>query len=107
MKVVLFRNSRHGVAATLPGERPEVELSDLLGGETVMTPLNARLLAVTPRDGERLGLPVRYTLHRLGREPADIHGDCVVIAMRPDGSIRDMTMEEAAQAGAYIRQVRE
>lgn len=103
MKIVLFRDGRPGVAAKLPGEEPEVELSDLLGGETKMTPLNAKLILVTLKDAGELGLGERYTVHRIGREPAPVIGDCAVVAMRPDCSIRDVTIQEVDAALSYVR----
>ena len=51
MKVALFGAGDIGLHQ-LPGEHPEGELEDLLGGETEMVPINRRLTLVTRRDGE-------------------------------------------------------
>ncbi len=106
MKIVLFRDGRPGVAAKLPGEDPEVELTDLLGGETEMTPLNERLTLAALKDGEEMGLPARYRVHRLGRASLSVAGDCAVIAVKQDGMYRDVTIHEIAAADAYVRAVR-
>lgn len=103
MKIVLFRDGKPGVTAKLPGENPEVELADLLGGETEMKPMNERLLLVTMKDGEALGLPVRYAAHGLGRAPMQIAGDCAVVATRPEGILRDVTKLEVTAAEACIQ----
>lgn len=103
MKIVLFRDGQPGLAATLPGEEPEVELCDLLGGETEMIPLNEHMTLVELKDGEKLGLPLRYEIHRLGREPEPVFGDCAVVAVKPDGMLRDVRLMEVPAAEAYVR----
>lgn len=80
MKVALFGAGDIGLHQ-LPGEHPEGELEDLLGGETEMVPINRRLTLVTRRDGEAERLTIRYALHRLGHEPAPIAGECAVVAV--------------------------
>ena len=105
MKIVLFRDKKQGVVARLPGENPEVELADLLGGETEMIPLNERLSVVKLRDGEGMELPVRYRMHRLGKEPMPIAGDCAVVAVRLDGGLRDVSTVEVVAAEACIQPV--
>lgn len=105
MKIILYRDGRQAVCAKLPGENPEVELTDLLGGETEMVPLNKSLTLVTLQDGEELRLPVRYTLHRLGKEVRPIAGACAVVAVKPDGNLRDVTMEEVMIAESYVKGV--
>ncbi len=105
MKVILYRDGRQAVCAKLPGEDPEMELTDLLGGETEMVPLNQCLTLVTLRDGEELKLPVRYTVCCLGREPRPIAGDCAVVAVKPDGCLRDVKIEEVMIAESYIEAV--
>lgn len=106
MKIVLFRDGKPGVPAKLPGEDPEVELSDLLGGETEMVPLNDRLTLVMLKDGEELQLPIRYALHRLGREPMPVAGDCAVVGVRLDGMLRDVSSLEVTAAEACVQSVR-
>lgn len=103
MKIVLFRDGKPGVAAKLPGEDPKVELTDLLGGETEMVPLNERLTVVMLKDGEKLELPARYRVHRLGKEPLSVAGDCAVVAVRPDGCLRDVGTFEVVAAEACIQ----
>lgn len=107
MKIMLFQDGKPGVAEKLPGENPEAELADLLGGETEMTPLTERLLLVTRKDGEELELPVRYAVHGLGREPRRVAGDIAVVAVRPEGILRDVTKLEITAAEATIQAVME
>lgn len=102
MKIMLFRDGRLGAAAKLPGENPEVELSDLLGGETEMISLTERLVAVTLKDGKEMGLENRYAIHRLGRSPLPVYGDCAVVAVMPNGAYRDISLVEVAAVGGYI-----
>ena len=58
MKVALFGAGDIGLHQ-LPGEHPEGELEDLLGGETEMVPINRRLTLVTRRGGRAPDHPVR------------------------------------------------
>ena len=110
MKIVLFRDGKPGVVAKLPGENPEVELTDLLGGETEMISLNERLVVVVRKDGERSPAdddrPVRYQIHRLGREILPVAGDCAVVAVRLDGGLRDVGTFEVVAAEACVQPVR-
>jgi hypothetical protein len=105
MKIVLFRDGQKGVTAKMPGEDPAVELSDLLGGTPVYTRLNERLKLVTIAEGGTLELPRWYTLRRLGYEPEEILGDCAVVAVNPDGSLRDVSLAETVAAGEYVRRL--
>ena len=102
MKIVLFRDGHRGVAARLPGENPEVELSDLLGGETEMVSLNDKLVAVVLKDGKEMGLENRHTIQRLGRGPLPVFGDCAVVAVKPDGKYRDVSLQEVVIAEGYV-----
>lgn len=101
MKIVLFRDGRPGVVTQIPGDDPIGELTFLLGGETEMTEINARLRLVTLKNGE--GLPVRYAAHGLEEEPKQIAGDCAVVAVRPEGILRDVTTLEFTAARACIQ----
>ena len=104
MKVALFGAGDIGLHQ-LPGEHPEGELEDLLGGETEMVPINRRLTLVTRRDGEAERLTIRYALHRLGHEPAPIAGECAVVAVGAEGCLLDMGRHDLAAAARYIRPV--
>lgn len=101
MKIVLFRDGQPGVVAQLSGKDPIGELAELLGGETEITEINKRLSLVTRKDGE--GLPVRYAAHGLEEEPKQIAGDCAVVAVRPEGVLRDVTTLEFTTARACIQ----
>lgn len=85
----------------IPGDDPIGELTFLLGGETEMTEINARLRLVTLKNSE--GLPVRYAAHGLEEEPKQIAGDCAVVAVRPEGVFRDVTTLELTAARACIQ----
>ena len=102
MKIMLFRDGKPGVAAKLPGENPDLELTDLLGGETEMVSLNERLVAVVLKDGKELGLKNQYSIQRLGRAPLPVYGDCAVVAVKPNAVYRDVSLVEAAAVGGYI-----
>lgn len=102
MKIVLFRDGEPGVAAKLPGENADVELSDLLGGETEMVSLNEQLVAVTLAAGEELGLKNRYAINRLGRAPKPVFGDCAVVAVASNGAYRDISLVEVVTVGGYV-----
>ena len=71
MKIMLFWDGQRGVVIKLPGARPLEEIGELLGGA---------------------GLPTRYELHRLGRAPEPVAGDCAVAASSV-WSIRDQHMK--------------
>jgi len=103
MKVVLFRDGRPGVAAALPGEAPETELSDLLGGEPDVTPLGMRLELLTLHDAERQQLPIRYSLHRIGRAAEPVAGDAVVVRVGADRNYRDADGNDVEAANCYLR----
>lgn len=103
MKIVLFRGGRRGVAAELPGDFPERELTDLLGGGITVDRLNERLALVRLGWGEREELPVRYTLHRLGYRPEEFEGDAVVIGLMPDSDFRDVDSNDVEAANTYLR----
>lgn len=104
MKIIRFRAGVTGLYA-LPGECPERELEELLGGETEMVPIARRLALVVRRDGEEERLPILYTLHRLGREPAPIPGECAVVVTAPDGRLMDATHRDMSAAEQCIRTV--
>ena len=104
MKVALFGAGDIGLHQ-LPGEHPEGELEDLLGGETEMVPINRRLTLVTRRDGEAERLTIRYALHRLGHEPSPIAGECAVVAVGAEGCLLDMGRHDLAVAVRHIRPV--
>lgn len=103
MKVVLYRDGRPGVAAKLPGDEPDIELSDLLGGETEITPVTSKLRVVHLCEGYGLDLPVRYMMHVIGKAPRLIRGDCALVALTMDGKYRDVTLQEIAAAEEYVR----
>lgn len=103
MKVVLFRDGRPGVAAALPGEVPEAELADLLGGELDVTPLGTRLALLTLHEAERLQLPIRYVLHRLGRASEPVAGDAVVVRVGAGRNYRDADGNDVEAANCYLR----
>lgn len=104
MKVILYRNGRAGELVTLLGEYPEMELEDLLGGATEMLPLSRPgLTLVRLRDGEEYQLPIRYTVHELGREPEPVAGDCAVIRMDREGRIHDARREDLVRADDMVR----
>ena len=101
MKVALFGAGDIGLHQ-LPGEHPEGELEDLLGGETEMVPINRRLTLVTRRGAVPT---IRSALHRLGHEPAPIAGECAVVAVGAEGCLLDMGRHDLAAAARYIRPV--
>jgi len=105
MKIAVFQNGRSGRPYRLAEDAPETELEELLGGETEMVPINDRLKLVTRADGEAERLPIRYALHRLGRAAEPIAGDCAVVAVRPDGRLKEMTEAGLEAAGSYVRRV--
>ncbi|MPM61315.1 hypothetical protein SDC9_108173 [bioreactor metagenome] len=107
MKIALFRHGAPGTLAKLPGAFPEVEHVDCLGGFTRLTPITKRLTLVTLEDGEALELPVQYTLRRLDRAPQRIYGDCLVAALREDGTYTDVTPQDLRKAEQYILPVRQ
>lgn len=102
MKIVLFRNGKRGVAAKLPGEDPDVELTDLLGGKLRMKALTSKLIAVTLKDAEELGLGHRYNLH-VKEHTTPVYGECAVVALNVDGTYRDLTLVETAAVEVYVR----
>ena len=103
MKIVLYRDGRPGVVAKLPGDEPDIELSDLLGGETEITPVTGKLCVVHLCEGYEMGMPARYMMHVIGKAPRLIHGDCALVAMTIEGKYRDVTIQEIAVAEEYIR----
>ena len=103
MKLILFRGGKPGTAAVLPGDDPCVELSDLLGGQVDLSPLGHGMLLATLAEGEALRLPLRYAVHRLGRAPAPIAGDCAVVAINGGGTLTDVTAAQMEQARSFIR----
>lgn len=100
---MLFRDGQRGVVIKLPGERPVEEIGELLGGGAEQWParLSCRLALYRREDGT--GLPERYELHRLGRVPEPVAGDCAVVAMGPDGRMKDLTVNDVAEAQAKVR----
>ena len=66
MKIIRFRTGGAGLYA-LPGEYPERELEELLGGEVEITPITRRLALAARRDGEEERLPALYA--------SGLHGD--------------------------------
>lgn len=94
MKIILYRDGRPGTAVCLPGEYPEAELEELLGGETEMNSISARLKLVTAAEDGEARRPARYRLDRLGQGPLLVAGDAAVIAVRPDGTITDVTVRD-------------
>ena len=105
MKIIRFRAGGTGLYA-LPGEYPELELEEMLGGEVEMAPITRRLALVVRRrdEGERQ-LPILYALHRLGREPAPIPGECAVVVTAPDGRLMDASHRDMSAAEQCIRSV--
>lgn len=104
MKIIRFRAGGAGLYA-LPGEYPERELEELLGGEVEITPITRRLALVVRRDGEEKLLPILYALHRLGREPAPIPGEGAVVVTAPDGRMVDANHRDMSAAEQCIRTV--
>lgn len=94
MKIILYRDGKPGVIVSLPGENPEAELEELLGGETEMQPITKRLTLVTRSDAEEMQLPIRYSLDKLGEEPQPVAGDAAVVAVRPDGILTDVNVQD-------------
>ena len=106
MKIIRFRAGGAGLYA-LPGEYPERELEELLGGETEMVPITRRLALVVRRDEEEKRLPILYALHRLDREPVPIPGECAVVVTAPDGRMSDASHRDMSAAEQCIRAVRQ
>lgn len=104
MKIIRFRAGETGLYA-LPGEYPERELEELLGGETEMVPITHRLALVARRDEGEKQLPILYALHRLGREPAPIPGECAVVVTAPDGRLIDASHQDMSAAEQCIRTI--
>lgn len=110
MKVILFRGGKPGEIVSLPGERPKVELSDLLGGEIEWFPLDRRMQLVTLKEGEAMQLPIRYSVERkqsgrLGAERFLVAGDCVVLVGRADGMITDAEKRDMLLADLLVEPV--
>lgn len=107
MKVILFRGGKPGELVSLPGERPKVELSDLLGGEIEWSPLDRRMQLVTLKEGEAMQLPIRYSVERkLEAERFPVAGDCVVLVGRADGMITDAEKWDMLLADLLVEPVR-
>lgn len=102
MKIVLFRDGRPGVVAKLPGDNPNVELTDLLGGEIRMEAVSRNLAVVRLKNGEELGLPHCYNIRRLGRSMTPVYGDCALVALTIEGPYRDVNVQEIAAAEGYV-----
>ena len=98
MKVALFGAGDIGLYQ-LPGEHPERELAEMLGGETEMARIDRRLKLVTRRDGETERLTIRYAIHRLGHEPEPIAGECAVVAVGAEGCLLDMGRHDPSDDG--------
>ncbi len=106
MKVVLFRDGNPGVLTRLPDENPEAGLGELLGGGRIrMTPITGRLSLVTRKEADRLELPVRYVLVRLGRVDLQISGDCAVVAVKRYEVLTDITAGDLRDAAERLRPV--
>lgn len=106
MKIILYRAGWEGVGAVLPGENPEMELADLLGGgEVEMTPITRRLMLVTAADAEKRQLPVRYAPRRMGRADEPVCGDCAMASVRPDGSLGDAGRADLTEARDHLRSI--
>lgn len=97
-KILLYRGGKPGVVATLPGGHPpEVEISDLLGGEVTVTPLTKGLTLATLADAPRLRLPFQYVAtsiipSAIPPEPEPVPGDAVIYAVAGDDAhIVDIT----------------
>lgn len=102
MKLILFRKGRPGELARLPGERPETELGDLLGGETAMRPITNRLTLVILSDAVKLGLPPRYAVKQSGRTDMPVFGDCAVVAVAADGNLTDVVPRDLKDAAKRV-----
>ena len=102
MRLILFRKGRPGTMATMPGERPKVELSDLLGGETAMQPITSRLTLVTLADAVKLGLPPRYAMKRPGKADMPVFGDCAVVAVKESGILTDVIQKDLKDAAKRV-----
>lgn len=102
MKIIVFEGGAPGRAVVIPGDAPEAELGELLGGETALTPLGRGLMLAERGDEEKVHLPVRYGLHRLGRAVEPIAGDCAVVAASPMGELRDIRAGDLGRANGYI-----
>lgn len=103
MKIMLFRDGKPGVAAKLPGENLDVEMTDLLGGRVTLKAVTSRLAVVMLKEGKGLGLPHNYDVQILGHAPVPVYGDCAMAALNVDGSYRDISLVEVAVAGGYVR----
>ena len=57
MKVLYFENGPIAQVKTLPGERPEAELEELLGRGDRVRPLSRRLTMAVRRDGKARDSP--------------------------------------------------
>lgn len=60
MKILVFENGQPGRVENIAGENVKGEVEELLGGEVVSEQLNARLVLMTRKHGEKKGLPVHY-----------------------------------------------
>ena len=103
MKIVLFQAGRPGREYIMPGDKPEADLADMLGGAVELTTLNKRLEVITRVDGEKLRLPIHYAMHRIGRAVEPLAGDCAVVARTAAGQLTDIGMDDVAAAVTYIR----
>ena len=106
MKVILYLDGEAGEMATLPGDCPELELEELIGGPTEMRPLaKTRLTLVCRQDGEACRLPIHFAVCELGREPVPVAGEFAVIRMDREGVIRDIRPEDMTRAAETLRVV--
>lgn len=104
MRVLLFEDGGSREVA-LPGEWPEEELEELLGGEIETEPLAEGLDLVRLADGWLEALPCRYELWRLDREAELIAGDCAVVRADQTGRWEDILPQDGETAEEYIRRV--
>lgn len=100
MRVGLFEGGGAGELVRLPGEWPEAELSELVGGEIAMRALCRGLKLVSAAEAGRR-VPA-FELRLLGRAPELIHGPLAVVAEAAEGRLRDLRPEELARAEEYL-----
>jgi len=107
MKILVYRAGAPAGFKSLPGERPEAEIADLLGGDMSGNDIRKTFLAkglclYYKRDTAAKTLPRQYLLKRIGKGDRFITGDCVIAASRWNGTFRDVAAADLAIAGMYL-----
>ena len=106
MKIVLFQGGEPGTLYSMAEDETEGELEELLEGEVEMLPMGRRFLLAVAARGEEEHRPIRYAVHRLGREAVPVCGDCAVLAVRQDGSVRSADAAALEAAREIVRAVK-